>query len=70
MRALLAIIVFVFGSALASAQVIYSSIRVRVEAATPCPANWTRTSATTVAPGSVFYSCAVVNRWPFVFGYL
>ena len=54
MKVILAIIAFVFGASGASAQVIYSSIRVRVEAATPCPANWTRTSATTVAPALFF----------------
>ena len=33
-------------AAVASAQLIYSSVQVGVEAATPCPPDWTRTNET------------------------
>ena len=41
-------------AAVASAQLIYSSVQVGVEAATPCPPDWTRTNETVITP-AMFY---------------
>ena len=50
MKVILAIIAFVFVAAGASAQVIYSSIRIPVESGTTCPANWTSQSESVTTP--------------------
>ena len=54
MKMILTIIVTLALSSVASAQLIYSSVKVGVEAATPCPPDWTRTNETVVSP-ALFY---------------
>ena len=55
MKTILAIIILTQQlAAVASAQVIYSSVKVAVDTATPCPSAWTRTSETIVSP-ALFY---------------
>ena len=58
MRAIIAIIAVALAS-VAAGQLIYDSIRVRVEAATPCPSAWTRQTETVVSPAQFFVTAPV-----------
>ena len=51
MRVIIAIIAVAL---FASSQLLYDSIRVRVEAATPCPSAWTRQTEPVVSPAQYY----------------
>ena len=54
MKTIIAIIAVVLVASVSSAQLIYSSVRVRVDTATPCPSAWTRQTETAISPARFF----------------
>ena len=54
MKMIIAIIIATMLAMVSEAQLTHDSIRVRVDAATPCPASWTRQTEAVVSP-ALFY---------------
>ena len=55
MRTTIAIIIATMLAVIAEAQLIHDSVRVRVDATTPCPPAWTRQTATSVVSPAQYY---------------